>query len=375
MANTNKKGPVYYNEEVYQLYLSAGLIPPKYSTSKPLDNVIACWREGLYNALKIIDEQDAVNRYIFEDLPIDLSPQEIERLIYFKGQLAFFFDDNTQKFYLMPYALNGTIDYYGRFNTVRPVPLASGQDENVMGEAAKKLYEQQKNILSSLSLTVVKDVPEGQIDSKNKCVLLHDYTKGLSQTIIARNLIQDPIIQIEADCLPFMRTALINGTGIKSMRVQNEDEQSNVQALNSQIYDAALKGKGFLAAVGSIDMQQLTSGPISKAEEYLLAMQSIDNFRKSTYGLENGGLYEKKQYQNLEQTAMNGDGEGGTPLIDGLKIRQKFCDIVNAVWGLNVSVRLAERPNESNILERLSGADGEATAGEIEEGGEDNADN
>ena len=71
-------------------------------------------------------------------------------------------------------------------------------------------------------------------------------------------------------------------------------------------------------------------------------MQSLDNFRLSTYGIENGGLFEKKQYQNNAQTMMNGSGQIGRPLQDGLSIRQKACDIINVLTGAGVSVELTE---------------------------------
>ena len=42
------------------------------------------WRkENVRKQLRILDEQDAVNRYQWYNLPCDLSSQELERLIYY----------------------------------------------------------------------------------------------------------------------------------------------------------------------------------------------------------------------------------------------------------------------------------------------------
>ena len=126
------------------------------------------------------------------------------------------------------------------------------------------------------------------------------------------------------------------------MRVGSEDEQSNVQAANMSIDRAALSGEKWIPVIGTLDFQDLTGGQVSKGEEYLMAMQSLDNFRLSTYGLENGGLFEKKQYQNNAQTMLNGSGQVGNPLQDSLSYRQRSCDIANAIWGVGMACEIGE---------------------------------
>ena len=50
--------------------------------------------------------------------------------------------EETKKFYFMPYALEGTIDFYGRFNAIHPVPFANGTDlGNEYSKAEKTLIE------------------------------------------------------------------------------------------------------------------------------------------------------------------------------------------------------------------------------------------
>ena len=67
----------------------------------------------------------------------------------------------------------------------------------------------------------------------------------------------------------------------------------------------------------------------------MLAMQSLDNFRLSTYGLENGGLFEKKQHILEAENEVN-QSSVGLVLQDGLSIRQNFCNIVNSIWDLGI---------------------------------------
>jgi hypothetical protein len=301
------------------------------------------WRkENIRKQLRIVDEQDAVNRYKWYNLPCDLSSQELERLIYYRGQLCFFYVPEIDKFIFSPYALDGTIDYYGRYNTVHPVPWAEGM-ENTKQKTPLSAY------LATKKLDVLYGIPdEDKIDdwiikfaNGQACVIVHDYTKQLAQTVIARQILQDPLLDIMADCIPFMRTCLLSGTGIKGMRVSNQADYPNVLDANSAFEKAALEGQQYVPIVGSVDFQALTEGQILKAEEFLLAMQGLDNYRLSLYGLDNGGLFQKKSHMLEAEQSMNA-GKAAIPLNDGLSIRQYFCDIVNALTGIGISCEIGE---------------------------------
>lgn len=315
-----------------QALIQAG-IDPKTGLPIRFANGVCNYKASIKTNLRIIDEQDAVNRYVWYNLPCSLTSQELERMLYYKGQLAFFYMPDTNEFYFMPYALDGGIDFYGRFNRIHPVPFAEGTSDE-----EKKKFAQQRNYLSTLKLNCKYDVNLDSVDEEmltKSCVLLHDYTKQLSQTIIPRQQLQEGVIDIMSDCIPFMRTALLNSTGVQGMRVNSQDEQSNVTAASSLINKAALNGEKYVAIIGNIDFQNLTGGEVAKSEEFLLAMQALDNFRLSTYGIENGGLFEKKAHTLESEQAMN-TGNTGIVYNDGLKIRQHFCDVVNSIWGLGI---------------------------------------
>ena len=284
-----------------------------------------CLKENVKKALRLIDEQDAVNRYTWYNLPCNITSQELERMLYYKGQLAFFYMEDLDEFYFMPYALDGTIDFYGRFNTIHPVPMTSGEE---------KAGKAQAELLSQIKLKCIYGIklPEDlNIEDLTKsAVLLHDYSKQLSQTIIPRQIINDGIIDIEAECIPFMRTALIEETGVMGVRVQDADQAAAVQDGANSLVNAAMNGDMYVPIVGQMEFQELTNGGTGKAEDYMLAMQSLDNFRLSLYGIDNGGLFEKKAHELQSEADING-GPVGLVLQDGLSIRQNFCNIVNSI--------------------------------------------
>ena len=311
-----------------ELYMQAGInpktgLPIKFGNKKTL-------KEDIKKFLRVVDEQDAVNRYVWYNLPANITSQELERMLYYKGQLCFFYDKDLEEFYFMPYALDGTIDFYGRYNTIHPVPMTSGTDDK--GDKAQAQY------LANKKLKCVYGVKIDEVkleDMFNSTVLLHDYTKQLSQTIIPRCVINDPLLDAMSDCVPFMHTSLMLGTGIKGVRVQDADQAASVEDANRSMENAALTGSPFVPLIGKVDFQELTDGQITKSEEYMLAMQSLDNLRLSGYGLDNGGLFEKKAHELQSEADING-GPVGLVMQDGTSIRQNFCNIVNSIWGIGI---------------------------------------
>ncbi len=293
-------------------------------------------KESMKKALRIRDEQEAINRYRWYDLPYDISSQELERLVYYKGELASFCIVSNDKiqFYLMPYALDGTIDFYGRFNTIHPIPFAEGTED------AKR----QRELLSTMKLKCVYDIPLEELtydEIINSCVLLHDYSKQLAQTIIPRQQLQDPVIEFMAELPPLARTALISGSGVTGLRVDSNDESQAVNEANDQFYGAAQQGKPYIPIVGHLEFQALTDKSALPVAEFLELWQSLDNTRRAFYGLENGGVFQKKSHMLQAEQAMN-SGTSHSPLIDGLLIRQRFCDIHNALFGTVMSCEISE---------------------------------
>jgi hypothetical protein len=231
----------------------------------------------------------------------------------------------------MPYALDGTIDFYGRYNTIHPVPMTSGTDDK--GSKAQAQY------LAALKLKCVygMKLPEElkEEDFNESTVLLHDYTKQLAQTIIPRVSVNEPILDVMSECIPFMRTSLLASTGVKGVRVNDADQAESVADGNRGLENGALTGNPFVPVIGNVDFQELTNGQLAKSEEYMLAMQSLDNLRLSGYGIDNGGLFEKKAHELQTEADING-GPVGLVMQDGLSIRQNFCNIVNSIWNLGI---------------------------------------
>ena len=349
MASKTSRGPYLPNLEPL---IAAGIDPKTGLPIRAAASAPCNIKENIKRLIRIQDEQDAVNRYTWYNLPDGLNGQMLERMLYYKGQLCFFYFKEMNKFYFMPYALDGGIDFYGRYTGVHPIPFSGGTTDEEKAQAAKQM-----TILSAKKLKPTYDVllpeellKEGVSALETRCVLLKDYTEQLAQTVTPRQILNEGIIDIEAECIPFMRTALVRATGVKGMRVGDQSEQSNVQAANDSMLDAALTGKVNIPIIGTVDFQELNDGQVGKADEFMMALQSLDNFRLSTYGLDNGGLFQKRQHMLQSEQEMNAAGGGSVGLImqDGLSIRQRFCDIVNSVWGLGFWCDVSENASGSD---------------------------
>ena len=305
-------------------------IDPKTGLPIRVDEEKCTLKNDIRRVLRILDEQNAINRYTWFNLPNGLDGQLIERILYYKGQGMFFYMETDNTFYFLPYALDGSIHVYGRFKAVTPLPF------NGTAQDKKDAW------ITGLTKIPVYEVKEVDLDTfLDGCVLLSDYSKQISQTNIPRQTLQEPILDAMAEAFPLARTSLIANSGIKGMRVNDEDQQSTVKAASRSITRAALNGDIWIPIVGNIEFQELTDGSALKSEEFLLYMQALDNFRLSLYGLDNGGLFQKKSHMLEAEQEMNA-GNVGLVYQDGLALRQKFCNLVNSIWGLGIWVEPSE---------------------------------
>ena len=293
-------------------------------------------KDSIKRVLMLNDEQVAINRFKWYNLPDGIDGNLLERILYYKGQLMLFFMPTDSKFYVLPYALDGTVDVYGRFTGVTPLPFA--------GTAGTRDKDKIDPWITGLKRIPVYSFQTEEITREiyeNSCVLLTDYSKQYSDTIIPRQQINDPIIDLESKFFPYLNTALGNATGIQGVRTNSGDEQASIKEASKSVTTAALSGERWVPMLGTLDFQDLTPGQVAKAEEFLLAMEAVDNFRLGTFGLENGGLFQKKAHM-LQSEQQANIGNTGLVMNDCLYQRQNFCNIVNSIWGLGIWCEVSE---------------------------------
>ena len=339
MSNkNNKRGPFLPNLDPV---IAAG-VDPKTGLPYKMGGSPCTLKEDIMKQLRINDQQSFVMRFTWHNLPIGLDSQDLERLLYYKGEICIFWCKPAKKFLAMPFAPIGPFDYMGRPTKARPVPFGppNAQNEKMkLTPFAEWLSTQVFDIVWEMPF--LEDLIADPSKLETSCVIIQDYTPQISQSVLSRQSINDGIIKFEAEMFPFLRTALLNSTGVKGMRVDNEDESYAVIEASNSIQDAAINGRNFVPVVGHSEFQEFTNGTTIAPSEFLMAMQSIDNFRMNSLGLEQGGIFEKTERKLVAEAEMSTSNAALT-LNDCLIQRQKKADIMTVLWGQPVSVTVSE---------------------------------
>lgn len=323
----------FTNEEVVQNYVAAGVNPKDKQTPIRI-STDSGFKAANKKILSINDEQCAINSVTWYNLPDGLDGNLIERILYYRGQGMFFYQESADKFMFLPFALGSKgIDVYGRFNNVTPLPFN--------GAVAT---EKESPWIKGLEFDVLYDIildDEFLENPLGKCVLISDISKQISQTNISRRILNEPLIDYEAAILPYAKTNMLNGTGVSAMRVSSEDEYSNVAAASKAVDGAALRGEKYVPTIGTIEFQDLTGGSLTNVDQYLMAMQSVDNYRLQTHGVDSGGIFQKQAHMLQDENDMNAS-KSSFAMADRLYQRQRACDIINSLFGLGIWCEASE---------------------------------
>lgn len=353
------------------------MLPVKYGTSDPVQ-----LKTNIKRALRIMDEQDAVNKGKWYNIPTNITSQDLERMLYYKYKLCLFYAKELQEWYILPFTLaskdDGALDLYGRYKYIKPIPWVGSATEEKKGEK-KHNPTPIEAYLSNLKLRVVySPLVEVKPEDLYECaVIIQDYTPQLdNKNGEPRFSINDCIIDVMSEIIPMMRTSMMLSTGIKGVRVNDEDQKAEVLAGSYQIMNASLTGIGWIPLTSSIEFQELTQTATGKIEDYMLALQSLDNFRLSMYGIDNGGLFEKKAHTLQSEADVNG-GPVGLVQQDYISIRQNACTIANSIWGIGLwyepseTITKADMNGDGVMYDRNDGDTSGYDAGDTY-GGEDN---
>ena len=292
--------------------------------------------EDAMRSFRLIDEQNALNRFNWINLPDGLTGNLLERILYYKGQGAFAYLEEENKFVFLPFTLAAAgdkdisgLDMYGRFKKIQLIQF--------MGST-----EKETTILLGVPFNVRYDIKldvQDVDDLTSTAVILRDYSQQISQTVLPMSLRQEWILKMMAETTSFLRTKLIIGTGVNGLKVNDASQVGDVNDLSNGLLQAATSGKPYVGVIGGVEVEGLekTNPGTMRSEDYLMALQSLDNIRLSSYGLDNGGIFEKKAHITNDELAMNGSSVG-LVMQDALSRRKEFCDIVNSIWGLNIDV-------------------------------------
>lgn len=306
---------------------------------------IADFRVGL----RVRDEQQFIERYKWKGLPEELDAELIERILYYRGQAALFrFND---KFFFLPFSLSSdggtSIDPYGRFNQILPLVFNGSQSGDKQAEMP---------FVKGMTYEVVKNVAKEYIKSKdpNKCaVICWDYSPQVSQTNIPRYKLQETLINAMSEQIVLSRSAIIANMPADTLLVTDQGQADSVRAEIAATESAILAGMRIIPITSPLNTNALQnhSGGSNIVQDTWMNFASMDSIRLTQLGIVDKGPSDKKA-QKLE--AEQDDETDNTKFIydNGLKCRQRFANIVNALWSdLNISVSKSDVEEEDEDLD------------------------
>ena len=303
--------------------------------------------EKLGVSIKYIDYQQFLTRFKWNNLPEGMDSELIERILYFSGSAMFFYIKELNRFYFLPYGMSGEntevgIDFYGRFNKLKPYSFNGSTDGGGEKKADGKRITRSDLYLSTQIRDNIKDIPmvDNEEDARkiyeNGAVICWDMTPQLAYQVDSRNRISQSYVKYIVQILIQTKSALINSSGFNLFSSDTEAStdimQLQIDAINSD------REKGKLSAVVSNALgkiENLQSNAPSAMGDFWNSLVSADNLRLKSMGIRNDGLVQKSQYQNIQEQSID--------INDAMQVywnafmeRVKFSAIVNSIWGLGI---------------------------------------
>ena len=294
-----------------------------------------------------IDYQQFLTRFKWNNLPEGLDSELFERILYYSGSAMFFYIKELDKFYFLPYGMSGEetetgIDFYGRFNRIKPYSFNGSTDGSGETKANGKKSKAADLFLSTQIRDNIKDIPIVESEEQarkifeNGAVICWDNTPGLAYWCNSRNRVARSYIKYMVKVLIQTKSALINSSGFNLFAADGEQDndimQLQIDAINKD------REEGQLAAVVSKilgNIENLQSNAPAAMQDFWASLQSVDNLRLKSMGIRNDGMQQKSQYQNIQEQSMD--------INDSLQVywnafmeRIKFAAIVNSIWGLSI---------------------------------------
>jgi hypothetical protein len=288
--------------------------------------------DSLYQIMRNHNRIETLERYMWLNVPFGLTQDIIERVLFFRGKGIFYFNDEVDKFQFLPFALNGTIDEYGRYIRCNTLPF-TGVDEEEKGSKNKK----KERRLIYENLDIVYDLPYNAEmmkmvkQKKTVGIILNDNSLGLTQQPIIRSNYVKSILHLMSTLMQIINTAMYGCADHSLIQVENESEIASINTQINAINFDILKGRRFTPIAGTLPIQPLKTNNTANLEGLFNTFNSLSNFLKSITGIANPGVFDKKAHLLQEEQQLNGSNADDI-YYNGLRLRQEFCMMIQAYY-------------------------------------------
>lgn len=286
-----------------------------------------------------IDYQQFMSRYKWYGLPSYLPEGIIERILYYRGMLCGYFENDELKIY--PFAISGKLNPYGYPTKIQPIA------QN--GDAIRS--------------KMLNTYPNGELNTHAEACLLFDrmpnYNNGVCQPRIS--LVTD-LIDALNDGYKRAEINLINSTKKIGITVENQAQanasiQSAIESLNDESPIIAVQNKD------QLDLNRVFNTNVNNETEQITKyIASLNNLRCYSMGVLNTGLF-IKQERSLVGEISGTKYQTDIILETGLTIRNNFINNLKELYPQYIDVlnnirveinKPTEENNERNAISNIS---------------------
>lgn len=281
----------------------------------------------------IMQEQnfvETIERYMWTNIPFGLTQDLIERLLFFRGKGVMYYNDKVEKFQFLPFALNKTIDEYGRYTSCNTLPFVGTDETPKQGS---------KRMVSAIyeDLELVYDLPysEKQLrkikEGKPVGIILNDNSLQISQQPVIRANYVKPVLHMMATLMNIINCAMFGAADHNLLKAENESQLQSIRAGIAAINRNILKGNRYTVIADQLQIENLKTSNTADLEGLFGTFNSLSNFLKSITGVANAGVFDKKAHLLQEEQKLNGSNSDDV-YYNGLRLRQEFCLMFQAYY-------------------------------------------
>ena len=264
--------------------------------------------------LQAKDRAQCANRYVWRNLPINLTSQELETFFYNFGSLCFFIDKKTDTLVVAKYSTQGTLNYMGRLSKVKPIGFNG------------KSYDIELNVLQ----------PDGNIaQGRDVAVIINDYTASYmnvdeisraqlngnstikDQTTVYQQLINNVIVSAK-----------------KAIALAGDEEQAQAVRLQATHLLTSASPVGVLAgkdSVKDLPLQMFNFSNNFDCQNYCMQLDYYDKVRANFNGIATPPTAEKREHL-VNAEIDNANTVSDIMLYDGLKTRQDGLELLKKYY-------------------------------------------
>ena len=270
-------------------------------------------RQKIKQLLLDMDGMEACNRFKWLISSPTIPKERIEQMLYFRSALVFF--KQGKEFRLLPFVATGSLNLYGIMDKVQPIAYNGGLDNK----------SQRKNIGAEIYIN--------QEDEKDttKGIILYDRQNGYVSTsgTIPTMVLQEYVINEMANRFSFLNINLVNSQGKNIILVKDPKQKASVERTLNSLYAS---DKAYALVKSMFDVQVINNSIDYEEQSIWEDITSWNNLRREHLGINNQGLFNKKERQLQIQNMQTQDGT--ETISDGYyESRKKFVEDVKRVFG------------------------------------------